>query len=87
MAVEVSNPIFEQHTALAWVRSTVFGPWLTMHVHHLLCKHRMMHCHLQVSTSGTADQLVVLGTATGDVKAHSTSSGKLVWRATAVSEG
>lgn len=27
VAVEVSNPIFEQHTALAWVRSAVFGAW------------------------------------------------------------
>lgn len=42
---------------------------------------------MQVSTGGTSDQLIVLGTATGDVKAHSATSGRLLWRAAAVSEG
>lgn len=42
---------------------------------------------MQVTTGGTAEQLVVLGTAAGDVKAHSASSGRLLWRASAVSEG
>ena len=53
----------------------------------LIDAHVCANVDKQAGQVGTADQLIVLGTAAGDVKAHSAADGKLLWRASAVSEG